>query len=444
MKLFGNKRGAARLGKKAGESGSGRTGIRRLNGVQRGLILLAVCLGVLTGAVVAVYKSFVRPVEIQQPAPVPVVTPTEAETEKPTVFVPPTTVKLETKVDEETGEELTVELEIPASHKEGFYNILLIGTDDDGMRTDTIMIGRIDVQTHSVALMSIPRDTLIDGDYAVPKINSVYGYAGRGEKGIQALKDQLAKLLGFEVDGYAIVNLEAFVELVDLVGGVEFDVPMDMDYEDPTQDLYIHLKAGVQQLNGEEAMQLVRFRKGYASQDIQRTRVQQAFLQALAKRCLSVVNLGKLGDMAEIFLENVRTDLTLGNIVYFGQELLQCDFETMFTYTLEGESVMVRDASCYALYLENTLEAVNGYFNPYEAEIEAKHVSICTPAAVRAEQAEQAAQEELLEEETDEVPDEVPDEFWEQLPEDFWEELPEDWLVNASGSEELPPSDTLS
>ena len=91
------------------------------------------------------------------------------------VFTPPTTVEIETTVDEETGEEIELEVEVPASHKEGFYNILICGTDDDGGRTDTIMIARLDTNDHTVALMSVPRDTLISGNYSVPKINSVYG-----------------------------------------------------------------------------------------------------------------------------------------------------------------------------------------------------------------------------------------------------------------------------
>ena len=442
MKLFGNKRNAAHLPK------------RRLSGLQRGLILLAVCLLVLGGSVAALYQSFVKPVEIKQPS-VPVVeeVPETEVPEEAVSFVPPTVVKVETKVDKDTGEEITVEVEVPAAHKEGFYNILLLGTDDDGYRTDTIMIGRMDVENHTVALLSIPRDTLIDGSYAVPKINSVYGAAGRGERGIESLKKRLAQLLGFEVDGYAMVNLDAFVELVDLIGGVEFDVPMDMDYEDSSQDLYIHLKKGVQTLDGEEAMGLVRFRKGYATQDIQRTKTQQAFLKALAKQCVSVVNLGKIGEMVNIFVENVTTDLSIGNLAYFAQELLKCDFDNMFTYTLEGEAVMVKDASCYAIYLNKTLDVVNQYFNPYDAAITSDNVSIITPEEAKAMQkAEEEAEqeEELPEEEFPEVelpeeplPEEDPwedenfwddDSFWDN--EDFWEE--EDPWIDDEVTEDIP------
>ena len=111
MKLFGNKRNAAHLSKP------------RLSGLQRGLILLAVCLVLLSGTVFALYQSFVKPPELQVPQEaIPVVSdPMEEEQEE--VFVPPTVIEVQTKVDEETGDEITVEEEVPAFHKEGFYNI---------------------------------------------------------------------------------------------------------------------------------------------------------------------------------------------------------------------------------------------------------------------------------------------------------------------------------
>ena len=383
MKIFGNKRHAGRLPK------------RRLTGLQRGLIMLAVSLMILGGSVAALYRSFVKPMQLDRPA----------EESVEDVFTPPTVVEQEEQIDEQTGEVILVEVERPAAHKEDFYNILIVGTDDDGTRTDTIMIARMDVKEHTIALLSIPRDTVISGNYTVPKINGVYGGAGKGEKGMEALKNKLAQLLGFEVDGYAIVNLNAFIQLVDLVGGVEFDVPMAMHYDDPTQDLYIHLEAGLQHLDGQKAMQLVRFRKGYATQDIQRTKTQQLFLQVLAKKCLKEISLANIGEMATIFMDNVMTDMSIGNIAYFGQELLKCDFENMFTYTLEGEAVMLRGASCYAIYLNKTLEVVNGYFNPYDTEITASNVLIRTPQDVRAEQEAWLATQEPEETEDEDLPE---------------------------------------
>lgn len=418
-----------------------------MTGLQRGLLMLVLFLVVLSGTVFALYKNFVRPMDVSKPP----VQEAEEEIPEEEQFIPPKVVEVTTKVDEETGEETTIEVEVPASHKSDFYNILLMGTDDDGTRTDTIMIGRLDVKNHTVALLSIPRDTLISGNYNVPKINSVYGGAGKGVKGIEALQRKLAQILGFETDGYVMVNLDAFIELVDLVGGVEVDVPVQMDYEDPSQNLYIHLKPGVQKLDGKQAMGLVRFRKGYATQDIERTHTQQKFLKALAKKCMSIGNLAKINEFTKIFMENVTTDLTIGNVAYFAQELLKCDFDNMFTYTLEGEAVMVNDASCYAIYQNKTLQVVNEYFNPYETDITAANVSIRTPDQVYAEQASQKAEEEAqqqTEEESqnsDDVgfipPEEMPD-F--TLPEDPDVILPEDGFVPPDGDLTLPEDGAMS
>ncbi len=431
MKLFGNKRSPSRL--KKGKKTAGK-----LTGVQKGLLLLAAAVFILAATVFAVYKDFVKPMNIKNPGLGSV------GTEQ--IFRPPTTTQ--THLDENGRE---VKTEVPASHKEGFYNILVVGTDDDGFRTDTIMIARLDVTNHTVAIMSIPRDTMVESVMTVPKINGVYGYAGKGEKGINNLKSHLAKLLGFEVDGYAVVNLEAFVELVDLVGGVEFNVPMDMYYSDPTQDLYIDLKAGLQKLDGQQAMQLVRYRKGYATQDLQRTEVQQDFLRALAQQCLKVSNLKKIGNMANIFKEHVTTDLTVGNIAYFGQELLKCDFEDMYSYTLEGEAVYLDGVSYYAIYLHNTLEAVNGYFNPYDAEITENNVTILTPEYVRylqkLNEPEEPEEEEVPEEELpeEEIPEELPEDDLpeeELFPEDPLEEIPtEPELPTDEWVEEVPTED---
>lgn len=420
-KLFGNKRGAAHV------EGHGRAakGARKLTGVRKGVIILAASVLVLALTVFAVYKTFVKPPEIyKDPEPAAETVANEEE-----AFEPPKVVQIETKINEE-GEEVQVETEVPASHKEGFYNILVLGTDDDGTRTDTIMIARLNVNDHTVALMSIPRDTLIQSNMNLPKINGVYGAAGKGENGVKSLKTQLAKLLGFEVDGYAVVNLNAFIELVDLVGGVEFNVPMRMYYSDPTQNLYIDLQAGEQLLDGQHAMQLVRFRKGYATQDIQRTKVQQEFIQALAKKCLNVVNLTKVGEFARIFVDNVLTDLTVGNIAYFGQELLKCDFDKMFHYTLEGEGVYLNGVSYYAIYQNKTLETVNQYFNPYDTDITSANVTILTPDYVRSIQApkEPVKQDPAPAEQPDDgsqTPDsgdtpENPDQDQPELPTDDW------------------------
>ena len=406
MKLFGNRRRAAHAAPRQ----------KRPRGTRAAIIALCVVLA-LSGGVFAAWKLLVRPVE-RPTAAAPAEKPEASESEpaEPSVIhiTPQQTDTQQPEAEPEPA------MEAPGSLRDGVYNILICGTDDDGTRTDTIIIAHLDANDHTVALLSIPRDTPVTtGGGGLMKINSVY--AGGGKEGMERLASRLQRLLGFPVDGYVLVDLEAFKKTVDLVGGVDFDVPMDMNYEDPSQDLYIHLQKGQQHLNGEQAMGLVRFRKGYATQDIQRTQTQQQFLKALAKQCLSVGSLTKLGEFADIFAEYVTTNLTAGNMVWFGKELLSCDFDNMKTYTAEGEGAMINGAAYYPLYAGKLLSIVNEAFNPYDAPIAS--LDVVTPELAysyqKQSQPETPAEEEPAETEPadPELPEE-PAEPAEPLPDD--------------------------
>lgn len=427
---------------------------KRLTGRQKGALGIVLALAVLIGLGVGIYKTVVRPP--QKTEPVVETQPEAEETKEPEIKLP--TIKhVVTKVDEDTGEEIEEEMELPASHREGVYNILICGTDDDGYRTDTIIVAHLDEETHDVALMSVPRDTVVlTGNGGIMKINSVY--AGGGADGMARLSKRLGAMLGFELDGYVLVNLEAFRETVDLVDGVEFDVPQDMYYQDPTQNLHIDLKAGKQLLDGEKAMELVRFRKGYASQDIQRTKVQQEFLRALAKKVLSVSSLTKLKEFADVFSTYVTTDLTVGNMLYFAKALMQCDFDAMKTYTLEGEGAMINGGSYYPLYAGKLVQVVNESFNPYDAPVTLDTVNVITPEAARSyqkpaepEPAEEPTElenpggtgEEPPDEEVpeDKNPDDTEPENPDVPPEENPEEGPDNWMSPDELFEDITQTD---
>lgn len=402
MKLFGNRRRAAHAAPRQ----------KLPRGTRAAIIAVCVVLA-LTGGVFAAWKLLVKPVQrpsLSQPDPEPVSEPDEA---KPSVIhVTPHETE---QPEEEPGPDVPTEQ--PKALQDGVYNILICGTDDDGTRTATIIIAHLDANDHTVALLSIPRDTPVaTGGGGLMKINSVY--AGGGKDGMERLAARLKDLLGFPVDGYVLVDLEAFQKTVDLVGGVEFDVPMDMNYEDPSQNLYIHLQKGLQTLDGEQAMGLVRFRKGYATQDIQRTQTQQQFLKALAKQflkalakqCLSVSSLTKLREFADIFSQYVTTNLTTGNMVWFGKELLSCDFDNMKTYTAEGEGAMINGVSYYPLYAGKLLSVVNEAFNPYDTPISAGSLTVITPETAYSYQKQADPAPEIPETpEAAEAPDETPD-----------------------------------
>ena len=359
MKLFGSRKNAEFARKKPEQPG-------RMPRWARIVLIVFAVLAALTLGLLAFKHFYVRP-------------PKKADPPKQTVRELPVETKPMEGADadaDDTPDE-PVETEQPVSHLDGVYNILLAGTDGDGYRTDTIIVAHLDVNEKKAALLSIPRDTPIESGDKLVKINSIYA-GGKGE-GMERLERTLAQLLGFEMDGYLLVDLNAFKAAVDLVGGVEFDVPQDMYYDDPSQDLHIDLKAGKQLLDGEHAMQLVRFRKGYASQDIQRTKVQQAFLLALMDQTIRVESLTRLKEYAEIFSTYAVTDMNVGNLLYFAEQLSKCDRDEITTYTAEGQGMMIRGASCYALFDWSILTIVNEAFNPYDTQITAANIHVVTP-----------------------------------------------------------------
>ena len=252
------------------------------------------------------------------------------------------------------------------ARKDGCCTILLAGTDESGDRTDTIMLLNIDRSQKRISLMSIPRDTKVNSTYTPHKINSAYGVNGKGEEGMDSLMDYVADCVGFRPDGYVLVELDVFMELVDLFGGVEFDVPMDMHYEDPSQDLYINLREGWQSLDGEEAMGLVRFRYGYADADIGRVSVQRDFMMAAIDQWASLKNIWKLPKALLLLEKNALTDLSVRNLLWLAESVLLCGTETMYMttvpFSLSGDYVVINADGDY-------LDLINSYFNPYERDI---------------------------------------------------------------------------
>ena len=142
-----------------------------------------------------------------------------------------------------------------------WYTVLILGRDTGGGgNTDTILLASYDVTNQKATVMSIPRDTMGNVSWDIKRINSVYNMNGQGEKGIDALYKEIAQLVGFEPDYQVIVEWEAVGKLVDAIGGVYFDVPYNMDYHDPYQDLVIEQAKGYRLLNGDDAMQVIRCR----------------------------------------------------------------------------------------------------------------------------------------------------------------------------------------
>ncbi len=244
--------------------------------------------------------------------------------------------------------------------------ILVAGTDESGLNTDTLMLLNVDRKEKQISIMSIPRDTRVDSKYTPHKINGAYAANGGGEEGMFWLCDYVRQCVGFRPDAYILVDLDCFVELVELFGGVEFYVPMDMHYEDPAQDLYIHLEEGMQTLDGNGAMGVVRFRKGYSMQDIDRVKVQRDFILAALSQWKTAKNALLAPKAISILKDYCLTDLSTSNILWLAESLLICGTEDMMMTTiphsLGSDYVYIRGDQAY-------LELLNRYFNPYEDPI---------------------------------------------------------------------------
>lgn len=257
--------------------------------------------------------------------------------------------------------------------KKDFYTFLLYGMDDGNSNTDTVMVGAYDAKNQVLNMVSIPRDTLIETDRSNKRINAVYAY-----EGTNGLRNEVSDLLGIPIDFYIQVNLKAFEKIVDTVGGIDYEVPMDMNYEDPNQNLYIHLKAGMQHLNGEKAEQLVRCRSVYVLQDIGRVATQQGFLKALASQTLRVGNITKVREFAGILKEYVETDLKMENMIWFGERLLSIATDSIMFQTIPyaDTTASYKGGHYVTLDIDKVLQMVNTGFNPYTTPLERSDLQI--------------------------------------------------------------------
>ncbi len=205
---------------------------------------------------------------------------------------------------------------------EEVVNVLLTGIDSNGSYCDAIMVFSLNCRTDKLNILSVPRDTMISYENQRYKMSNALnlgyqmtqnGYRNQPE---DYLIEKIRNITGLPIHFSITVDYNGFVELVDILGGVDFNVPFRMKYDDPVQNLHIDLNAGNQHLDGEKALQFVRFRQGnpgyqgYAKGDLGRIEAQQAFLEALISQNLNITVINKLPDLFETACRRIRTNLT--------------------------------------------------------------------------------------------------------------------------------------
>ena len=222
-------------------------------------------------------------------------------------------------------------------------NVLLLGVNQ-GM-TDVIMVCSYDMENQYVNLISIPRDTFYyrpgwDANYAGNKINAIYH-----SEGLTPLAEAVSELLyGMPLHYYAVVEYEDIEKVMDVIGGVEVNVPFDMIYDDPTDTppLHIRIYAGEQTIDSSNVMQYLRYRKGYRNGDIGRIQVHQEFVKKVLKECLKA---GNILDVAKVVVENVESDITLNMALSVGKKASKLSGDSINSYVLPGTDAMIQGFS---------------------------------------------------------------------------------------------------
>jgi len=353
-------------------SGAGRSRLRKI------LIVLG-CMVLAFLLMIVIYKIWEKPPEVQQGGLTVQTTPQPVHDPVPETSAAPV-ISEETPTPSETPEETVAPVTV--ARKEGCYTFLLLAYDQLQANTDTILVGRMDTEEGTLNVVNVPRDTLVNVSWGVKKLNTVLA-SERNDP--EKFKMHLGNLIGFTVDCYAIVDIDAVEKLVDCIGGVYYNVPRDMDYDDPSQDLSIHIPQGYQLLNGENAVKVLRFRvgnngSGYANGDLGRIATQQDFLMSMVSQFLKIGNIPNLNEALEIFQTHVRTDLTANNMAFFVREFLNLDRENISFRTVPGDGTSVRGGSYYEIAIDEWVSIVNEALNPYNQVITADNLNILQSA----------------------------------------------------------------
>ncbi|WP_312699339.1 LCP family protein [Sedimentibacter sp.] len=247
-------------------------------------------------------------------------------------------------------------------------NVLVVGLE--GPRTDTIMLASFDRKTKEANVISIPRDTYFYREgyekYSdVQKINAVYGME---EEGIKALIKAVEELTGIPIDNYATIEYDGLRAAVNAVGGVEFEVPFHLRYYDPYDKppLNIDVPGGKRLIKGDEALQLLRFRKSniegyrsYPNGDLGRVQIQQQFIKAAVKKSLSL----KLPSVVSAVYPHVKTDLTLTDMLGLAKDAIGFSADNLETTTLPGTDRMLGKYSFYLADGEEITKLVYDIYN---------------------------------------------------------------------------------
>ena len=234
---------------------------------------------------------------------------------------------------------------------------LLAGVDstgeETGTRTDTLMLIKTDSKDDSVSLISIPRDSYVDINGKMDKINAAHSYGG-----IDLTMNVVRDFLGINLDKYMVVSFEAVIEGIDALGGMDVDIS-------PEVASAMSLSSGIHTMAGDEVLTYVRFRKGYQNADLGRINTQQDFLKQFIREATKAKNLPKLPKVYAAMKPYLRTNMSLKDLSFLAMDFKSVDSNRLNSVKLEGEPFNMGGVSYYKIYPESIENIRTSYLNSF-------------------------------------------------------------------------------
>ena len=241
---------------------------------------------------------------------------------------------------------------------DGEYLILLVGVDKNGdddsntdfTRTDTIMLLKANTKTGKMDLMSIPRDSRIKIRDKFDKANHAHAFGG-----IELTMQSLRSFLGLDIDYYVQINYQALINIIDALGGVDYDVPEGISIDKGK----VQIKPGKNHLDGNEVMWYLRTRNIYNNGDIGRVNTQQGFVKAMVDELVKKSKNMNLMTFISNYLKYVKTNLPMSVIMDLAGNVNNFSSDKMDTYIVPGMEQTINGVSYYIPNYEKTWQIVD-------------------------------------------------------------------------------------
>lgn len=272
----------------------------------------------------------------------------------------PITSASEPPVTESTSDGQTLSDSVPAQEpipaSDEIYYFLLAGLDAAYAKMDAILLAGLNITDKTLRILNIPRDTMSGSDRFNKQISAAWELGG-----IVQLEKEITDLTGIMVNRYILTTHEGIEKMGNTLGGGDFNVLKDMEYDVPAQEPHNQLGKDNQQLTGEHAFQLARYGSDHRDGDIGRISMQQELIMAIAEQLLRSADMAKLGELAGIAMEHFETDLTMGEILWLAETLKATSFEDVRFYTLPGRFETIDGLSYWIPDKENTAEIIQEF-----------------------------------------------------------------------------------